>query len=260
MASQNIIPGLIPTIKQAIVTTSWDDGHPVDLKLAELLQQYHVPATFYIPLVNPERETLNEPDIREIAQYFEVGGHGYYHTQLTRLPPQEAWTNIREGKEKLEAITGQEVRAFSYPWGQYRRDIATMVSSTGFIGARTVKLFQVNPNNPFKLGTTVYARDIQFLAYLKHTLSCLDIKLCIFTLRNNLPFHSWEEVAIDTMEYVTAHGGVWHLWGHSWEIERNNDWDRLEKVLSRMSKLPPEVTRASNGQVMQWLNWRKQGS
>jgi peptidoglycan-N-acetylglucosamine deacetylase len=25
-------------------------------------------------------------------------------------------------------------------------------------------------------------------------------------------------------------GGVFHLWGHSWEIERNGDWDRLARV------------------------------
>ena len=31
-----------------IVTTSWDDGHKLDLKLAKLLKKYGVPATFYI--------------------------------------------------------------------------------------------------------------------------------------------------------------------------------------------------------------------
>ncbi len=31
-----------------IVTTSWDDGHKLDLKLAHLLQKYNMPATFYV--------------------------------------------------------------------------------------------------------------------------------------------------------------------------------------------------------------------
>ena len=33
-----------------LITTSWDDGHPLDLRLAELLHKYDVPATFYIPV------------------------------------------------------------------------------------------------------------------------------------------------------------------------------------------------------------------
>jgi peptidoglycan/xylan/chitin deacetylase (PgdA/CDA1 family) len=41
---------------KAVVTTSWDDGHPLDLKLAELLKKYDVPATLYMPMDNPERE------------------------------------------------------------------------------------------------------------------------------------------------------------------------------------------------------------
>jgi len=30
-------------------------------------------------------------------------------------------------------------------------------------------------------------------------------------------------------------GGIWHLWGHSKEIEDNNDWQQLERVLEYIS-------------------------
>ncbi len=53
---------------RVIITTSWDDGHPLDLKLAELLQRYAIPATFYIPIDNIERQGMNTQEIREIAQ------------------------------------------------------------------------------------------------------------------------------------------------------------------------------------------------
>lgn len=33
--------------KQLIITTSWDDGHPLDLKIAELLDKYGINGTFY---------------------------------------------------------------------------------------------------------------------------------------------------------------------------------------------------------------------
>ena len=35
-------------MKKTIVTTSWDDGHKLDLKLAALLKKYNIKGTFYI--------------------------------------------------------------------------------------------------------------------------------------------------------------------------------------------------------------------
>ena len=32
--------------------------------------------------------------------------------------------------------------------------------------------------------------------------------------------------------YVLENGGVFHLWGHSWEINKNNGWRKLENVVS----------------------------
>jgi ABC-type uncharacterized transport system YnjBCD substrate-binding protein len=44
---------------------------------------------------------------------------------------------------------------------------------------------------------------------------------------------------------VNREGGVFHLWGHSWEIDRYKDWDRLEKVLRYISG-HENVTYATN--------------
>ena len=35
---------------KAIIATSWDDGHPLDLKLAELLGRYDILANFCISI------------------------------------------------------------------------------------------------------------------------------------------------------------------------------------------------------------------
>lgn len=53
---------------RAIITTSWDDGHLLDLKLAGLLQKYDIPATFYVTIENFERQGMTSQEIREIAQ------------------------------------------------------------------------------------------------------------------------------------------------------------------------------------------------
>ena len=50
-------------MKQIIVTTSWDDGHPLDFKIASLLEEYNLKGTFYIPKANCENLVMEEEEI-----------------------------------------------------------------------------------------------------------------------------------------------------------------------------------------------------
>jgi len=73
-------------------TTSWDDGHPMDNRLAELLAKYDIQGTFYIPATNIEgRSTLTEKDIISLSSSFEIGGHTYSHIYLDKLSSDRAW-------------------------------------------------------------------------------------------------------------------------------------------------------------------------
>lgn len=47
---------------------------------------------------------------------------------------------------------------------------------------------------------------------------------------------SWIELACGLFEDILESGGVWHLWGHSWEIEKYNFWDSLKKVLQAVEQ------------------------
>jgi hypothetical protein len=61
----------------------------------------------------------------------------------------------------------------------------------------------------------------------------------------------WERLAEILMRDVLSSGGVFHLWGHSWEIERTGQWPRLHEVLRRMSELFDPITRMTNGELCQ---------
>ena len=53
--------------RKLVVTTSWDDGYPADLRVAELLAKHGVAGTFYVPNRNLEgRPVLSEQEIRRI--------------------------------------------------------------------------------------------------------------------------------------------------------------------------------------------------
>ena len=69
-----------------IITTSWDDGSLSDMRLAELLIKYHIPATFYLPIDNIERRCLGRAEISSLARDFDIGCHTYHHTDLTAFP------------------------------------------------------------------------------------------------------------------------------------------------------------------------------
>lgn len=71
----------------------------------------------------------------------EIGGHTHTHPILTSLPDDEAEKDIREGKIRLEDITGSEVKSFAYPNGVYEKDYnhrhVELVRQIGFKAAVT---------------------------------------------------------------------------------------------------------------------------
>jgi peptidoglycan-N-acetylglucosamine deacetylase len=238
-------------VDKVMITTSWDDGHPLDLKLAELLQKYDVPATFYIPISYAKRGCMNPQQIREIAERFDVGGHSYHHIRLTEISPQAAERELNNGKKELQEITGKEVISLSYPYGNFNNGLIRIARDAGFVGARTVMLLARTIRDPFREGTMVNAGNWWFTHYMLHSLASRDIKLFNFVLRKNLFFKSWDRIAIETLNFVADNGGIWHLWGHSWEIEENGDWTGLEIVLQEINGLSGQILKKNNSQLLQ---------
>lgn len=64
---------------------------------------------------------LETDELRElIGLGIEIGNHTMSHSQCRTLTGEELRSEIVGAKEKIEAITGQEVRAFSVPYGNSR--------------------------------------------------------------------------------------------------------------------------------------------
>lgn len=233
------------------VTTSWDDGHRLDLRLAELLDKYDIPATFYIPINYADKKCLTNQEIKQIAKKFDVGGHTYHHADLTRLSAQNIKTEIVEGKKKLQEIVGREIFSLAYPYGLFNNTVVRIVKQTGFIGARNINLFTRCWTDPFRMSTTVNAVNLSPYRYVKDSLSSHDYRFFSFILKDKLLFKNWYELAIRTLDFIAVNGGIWHLWGHSWEIDSYDDWGVLEEVLKRVSVLPSEVNKVNNTQLLQ---------
>src|ERR1700680_2530222 len=104
-------------MKPVIVTTSWDVGHKLDIKLGTLLKRHGLQASFYVspePREFPASERLTAGEIQQLAQTFEIGAHTMTHPHLDRLDPAAARREIADSKAALELITGQQLRSFCY--------------------------------------------------------------------------------------------------------------------------------------------------
>src|SRR3989344_8813568 len=121
------------------VTTSWDDGDSLDLRLSRLLTQYNLKGTFYISeCYRPKR--LSNQEIQEIAKVHEIGGHTLTHPDLRALAPEKKGEEIEGSKRWLENLLGSEIKMFCYPKGLYDEAVVSAVKEAGFRGARTTEL------------------------------------------------------------------------------------------------------------------------
>jgi D-inositol-3-phosphate glycosyltransferase len=229
-----------------VVTTSWDDGHRLDGKLAALLDKYNVRGTFYIAPSDrefAEGDRITDDEIRSLAERHEIGAHTMTHRHLTTISDEEAYKEMVDSREYLEQVTGRPITSFCYPAGMHTSVHARIAERAGFHLARTVRRFSFRSDNSFELDTSIHTYD-----------HWLDVwPLLRFVRYNPIAFlrlyRAWDAQAIAMFEYVVAHGGVFHLWGHSWEVDAHGDWDRLERVLAHIHGRPG-VTYVSNGALI----------
>ena len=123
---------------KVLITTGWDYGHLLDLKLCSLLKDYGMSATMYVPIANPEYKVISSDTIRAIAKDFEIGGHTHNHTWLTQVDENRMIYELTESKNVLESIVRKEVVWFCYPSGLYDKKVIEKVKESGYKLARTV--------------------------------------------------------------------------------------------------------------------------
>src|SRR3989344_7524936 len=233
-----------------IITTSWDDGHELDLKLALLLKKYNIKATFYPASRNREwspKDLLTDAQIKKLNQDFEIGAHTLTHPHLTQISLNTANQEIIGSKQYLEKLLHQPVNMFCYPSGDYNQSIINLVQKAGFIGARTIKPLQsAPPKNYYEFATTMHT------VYRKINYS---FRLALINNPRFIPFiftKDWVTISCKTFDIVRKHGGIWHFWGHSWQLEVENFWQPLETVLKYISH-QHDVHYLSNGQTIEYL-------
>jgi len=217
-------------------TTSWDDGHPLDLRVAELLARHGCQGTFYTPRRNSEgRAVLTRSELRTLGEGFEIGGHTVDHVRLDRSNLDQ----IAACKLQLEHELGREVIGFSYPWGHHDAASRAAVARAGFRYARTISDLELGAGDPFRAPVTLqlypHRRTVYVSSFVRrgHWRERAGQLACVIPTRDL-------EARIDLLLVrALALGGVFHLWGHSWELQEHHSWDLLDRVLARIAAAVP---------------------
>jgi peptidoglycan-N-acetylglucosamine deacetylase len=249
-------------VRRTIVTTSWDDGDQADLKLAEMLRSRKISGTFYVP-TRPygARPALSHQDLRNLsAEGFEIGGHGVTHKLLWGLSENELADEINPCKPYLEDILGKEVRMFCYPCGRYDANVIRALRRAGFQGARTVRMLSTRLEfNPFEMPTTVQIMPHAKAGYMRNVLRARKMEGVQVFLGNLSSLDNWLELSKRLFDSALETGGMWHMYGHSHEIEKLGLWNELGEILDYVGNRK-QVTYIPNGDLISLLAASPAGS
>jgi len=243
---------------QATITTSWDDGHPLDYRLAEMLVANNLRATFYIPRTS-QNQTMPAAQVRELSNHFEIGAHTVDHVFLDTATDQQAEAQIRDSKAWVEDATGKPCPMFCPPAGKFNNNHLRMMEEAGYEGVRSVEFFSFDA--PRKEGrllmmpTTLQANPNGLLSYARNIARRMAWRNLWLYIRHG---HSgdWQTLAISLLNAFHQQGGVFHLWGHSWELEEQCQWDRLAHVLKLLGECARECQALTNGEICAAMSGR----
>lgn len=205
-----------PGGKQKALTLSYDDGVEQDVKLISIMKKHGLKGTFNLNSGRfaPEGTVYPPGTIGRLmtksaalALYkdsgMEVAVHGVWHCDLEELPDSLCRQEVLEDRLNLERDFGGIVRGMAYPNGGYSDAVVDTLAHCGIAYSRTTICthnFSL-PTDWLRLPTTCHHADPQLMALAEKFVAS----------------PTWERAQL------------FYLWGHSYEFERDNNWDVIEE-------------------------------
>ena len=165
----------VPGEKSVILT--FDDGPSrVLLQILDVLKQENVPAVFFwqTRLLHPAR-----PWKRVLEEGHQIGTHTTKHKNLVNLSFEEQYKDIKNSINQIGQVTGEKVRYFRPPFGQFNDDTLQAAKELNVkpVMWRVASMDWELQNNPQQVVCTVKDNledgAIILLHELKHTADIL---------------------------------------------------------------------------------------
>ncbi len=198
-------------------TLSYDDGVHADKPMLEMINAYGLKCTFNLNSgLMPEEDTSTwyvcRNHVRELYKGHEIATHGHKHPWYNKLTAEEIESDIVKDIDELTELAGYPTLGHAYPYGAWTDDTLNIFAKHGIRYARTVKSTHsfALPEKPLLLDPTCHHGDPKVFDLIEE-------------------FINAEPTDGDLLFY---------LWGHSYEFNRNedfNNWDHLEKICKKIS-------------------------
>ncbi len=204
----NIGLNLFPGGKSKALTMSYDDGNVADRRLVEVFNQFGIKGTFHLNSGKFGKE--NYIEATEVASLFrghEVSVHTVNHPHLEYIPSESIAEEILEDRKNLENLTGYPVTGMSYPFGTYNSTVLQMLPFLGIEYSRTVK-----SHGQFSLPED----------FLQWHPTCHH--------KDNIQELGQQFLERDPRGTMS----LFYVWGHSYEFDRNNNWNIIEDFCKLM--------------------------
>ena len=217
---------LYPGGRHKALTLSYDDGQVYDRRLVEILNRAGIRATFHLNSGNLDKPGfVTRAELPALYQGHEIACHGVTHRHPLQMTRDEWAAEIWQDRLALEEAGRCIVQGMSYAFGEYDAAIVESLRTFGIRYSRTVE----------STGRFTLPRD-----FLRWTPTC----------------HHNDRLAQRTEAFLNTPGyekmPLFYLWGHSFEFERENTWDRIEAFAGRIGG-NPDIWYATNGEVCEYL-------
>ena len=235
-----------PGGKAKAVTFSYDDGCPEDVKTAETLTKYNLKGTFNLNGSGFRNGKCITPEqVKEfiLDKGHEVAVHGAIHRPQGALRTIEGIRDVLDCRLELEKIYGRIIRGMAYPnFGVIKfmnnasyESVKNYLSELDIAYSRTLG----GDNDQFDLPTdwhkwmpTAHHDNPQIMEYIDKFLN----------------------IKFDAQSYRSFFDPkLFYIWGHSFEFERNKNWEHLTEICEKLSNRD-DIWYATNIEIYDYVN------
>lgn len=138
----------INNIPNKSVLITFDDGYEnIFINAVPILEKYNIPAVFFVS-TNVIGKEINDLKIMSWEQIkflsknplFEIGCHGYNHIRFTSLNINDLDEQLIKSKNVLEEKCGVLIKAISFPFGRFDRDVLKKCKKIGYFCGFSVEI------------------------------------------------------------------------------------------------------------------------
>lgn len=232
-----------PDGKGKAVTFSYDDGCIHDKRFSDIITGYGMKATFNLNSKNLHQQ-LTDDEIRHymINRGHEIAVHGAMHRANGVQRPIDGIKDVLDCRLELESRFDMIIRGMAYPdsgitkfenTGSYN-DIRHYLTDLDIVYSRTLG----GDNNSFALPTDWFA----WMPTAHHN----NPKIMDF-------IDEFIEIDLSPASYCASRRPrLFYIWGHSYEFERNNNWEHLANICEKLGK-KDDIWYATNIEIYDYI-------